>query len=181
MIDFGFGYGFWFDILRKNNCLPSISIGIDQDKALCEYAVEHIKEINTVVGDISKLNFPTGHFELAVCNQAIEHTSDDESVVENVYKSLKAKGVLYISSIIRQSLAWYIYKRNGEYRLSPMHVKEYKNLDEFVSLLTRHKFKILQARDKQYWLKAWSVPLLRGKIGVPIPGFRTCEALCLKP
>ena len=181
IIDFGCGYGYWYHNLRANNLLPRTAIGVNQDQEMCEYAVNQIKEMAVVVGDISKLKFPTARFDMAICNQAIEHTLDDNATVKNIYDSLKSGGSLYISSIIRKPLAWYIYRYNGEVRLSPMHVKEYKNLEEFTSLLTNNGFKILEARAKQYYMKCWSVPLLRGKFGVPLPGFKRCEAICYKP
>ena len=180
MVDFGCAYGFWFNILAHHNLLPETAVGIEQDKELCEYMLQHIQKVHAVVGNVTELKFPQSHFDLAVCNQTIEHTTNDEKVISNIYDSLQKGGVLYISSIIRKEPAWYPYRYEGEIRLSPKHVKEYRNLQEFTSLLTRNGFKILQARDEQYWLRSWSIPGLRGKIAVPIWHFRRCEALCVK-
>lgn len=181
IVDFGCGYGFWFYILQKNHLLPKTAVGIDADPLLCHYAVGHIQKINVIQGDATKVNFANNPFDLAVCNQTIEHTEDDEALVKNIYTSLKPNGVLYITSIIRKPGAWYIYAYHNEPRLSPMHIKEYNSIEEFVALLQRHKFKILQAQAKQYRLKFWSIPLIRGKLSVPIPKFYTAEALVIKP
>jgi 2-polyprenyl-3-methyl-5-hydroxy-6-metoxy-1,4-benzoquinol methylase len=144
--------------------------------------VKHIQKVHSVYGSVTQVKFGDKPFDMAVCNQVIEHTEDDEKVVENLSHSLKDKGILYISSIAREPGAWYIHAYNGEPRLSPMHIKEYADLDEFVALLKRHKFKILQARSKQFYLKWWNTPfhIGTGKLGVPIPKFKRIEALVQK-
>lgn len=178
-LDFGCGYGFWFYVLQANNLLPERCVGLDLEPEHIESLVNNNPTASGVVGDVTKHHFNKA-FDLVSCNQCIEHTPDDGAVVDNIYKSLRRGGVSYVSSIIRKKGAWYPYKYKGGVRLSPAHVKEYRDLDEFVKLFTNRKFKILQASAKQYWLKCWTTPVLKGKLAVPVPGFYTCEVLVQK-
>ncbi len=182
ILDFGCGYGFWFYLLQHNNILPPAAIGVENDFELCRVYKNKLPKLNGIYGDVTKINFFDSPFESAICNQVIEHTGDDKAVVKNLYQALKNGGVLYISSIVRKPNARYFYSYKDETRLSCMHVKEYKSLDEFVALLKEGGFRIMQARSTPYYLKWWTTPfgLWRGKIGFRIPGFETVEALCIK-
>lgn len=178
LLDFGCGYGFWFYLLKHHNLLPKYCVGVDLDKEHIESLVNNTVGVG-IVGDITKVKFHGG-FDLAICNQAIEHTPDDKAVVNNLYKSLNKGGILFLSSIMRLPYAWYIYRYQGEVRLSPHHFREYKSLKEFTDLAENAGFKILKAHSPQYWLQWWTTPILKGRLAIPIPGFKRVEILCQK-
>lgn len=165
IVDFGCGYG---NTLYFIPC--KYKVGIDIKRENIEALTKNTSAIG-IVGDITKHYF-NERFESAICNNVIEHTLDDKAVISNIYKSLEPKGVLYISSIIRKSWAIkYLYKFKG---------KPYNNSMELVNLLTSQGFKILQQKVSVYKLRIWSLPFMKGKLWLPIPGFQQIEVLCQK-
>ena len=182
MVDFGAGYGFWFYILRANNMLPEKCVGIDSNIEFCQEMKRNIKEVNTIHGDITHMRADAPDFDCAVCNHVIEYTLDDKAVVDNIHGALKEGGILYISSIVRLPFAWWWHVYDGEMRLSSMHVREYESLQKFVDLIQNSGFRILQANESQYKMQWWRTPcgILKGKLGLPIPGFKRVEVLAEK-
>lgn len=168
LIDYGCGYGFWFYVLEQNKLLPKTSIGIEINRELCETAVQHINEARFVNGDMTQISFSHDQFQLAICNHAIEHTENDTAVIRNIYKSLRNNGILYISSIAKKPNAGNFYKCK----------KTYKGITDLIKLLTDNNFKILQAKENQYWCPCWKIS--RGKFKIPIPGWKHIETLAVK-
>jgi 2-polyprenyl-3-methyl-5-hydroxy-6-metoxy-1,4-benzoquinol methylase len=91
--------------------------------------------------DISSPKLGKNKFDLVICTQVIEHVENDRKLVNEIFKILKPKGYLYISSVIKRPFAVYKYRRKGKFVLDPTHEREYGSVEEFLRLF-KDKFKI---------------------------------------
>jgi ubiquinone/menaquinone biosynthesis C-methylase UbiE len=81
-------------------------------------------------------------FDLVYSSQVIEHVSNDKKMIEEMFRLLKRKGILYCSSVIKKPWAIYKYRNNGRFVLDPTHEREYKNEKDFLKLFKK-KFKLI--------------------------------------
>lgn len=108
-LDVGCAYGFLLDEARE----LGLSVhGIDRSPAAIEWMQTHLK-ISGTVGAIS--DAPPGPFDLITVSEVIEHIPTPGAFMDEVYKRLKAGGILLIatgandSPIARRLGRWWWY------------------------------------------------------------------------
>lgn len=56
---------------------------------------------------------------------------------------------IYISSVIRKPYGFWLYRRDGQFRLDPTHVREYPSTEAFLLLLEKEGYNpMMVSRDK---------------------------------
>lgn len=154
-------------------------------------------------GDRTKLK--SNHFDYVICTQVIEHVLDDNALLKEIKRILKKDGYSFISSVVKKSYGFYIYKNKyGKIVSDPTHEREYKSKEEFEILLKNyfeiertnmHLFKFpitdliikllvrlkLVNSDKiiNIYLKSKILRILK-KIKIPIIGYYYIESLVKK-
>lgn len=154
-LDVGCGKGYLARQLREHNLINAYyGIDIKKQSSYC------LKEISII-----DFNTSAGHrYDFIICDQVIEHIQEQSKALVKMRSLLVKDGVLFISSIIKRSWAWYIY----DGKLCPEHIREYRSLEEFKGILERHDFKIKHIRKRQFYLRFY----------IPVPGFFIVEVLC---
>jgi len=116
-------------------------LGVDIDRKLVNYSKEiyKTKNIEFQLGDITTFKI-NSKFDMITCFETIEHIKDDNLAIQNLFSLLKDDGLLFISSpnrpITSPNAKLITDKPSNKY-----HMREYL-VDELVSLLERHGFKI---------------------------------------
>jgi len=74
--------------------------GIDIDKPAIDVASKEYCKRNLVfsVGDAMKLDFDNETFDVVVCSHVYEHVPDDVRLMKEMYRVLKAGGIVYFSA-----------------------------------------------------------------------------------
>jgi SAM-dependent methyltransferase len=80
-----------------------------------------------------------GSVEGVVVSQVIEHLPDDRQLAPEIARLLKPGGWWYVGSVMRRQHAWWLYRVDGEWRLDPTHVREYRSPQELVDALSDPK------------------------------------------
>jgi 2-polyprenyl-3-methyl-5-hydroxy-6-metoxy-1,4-benzoquinol methylase len=167
IIDLGCGDGGLILSILKNYENKKIT-GVDASPRRILDLKKKIKGQKFLCRDISSMNLGKNKFDLVICTQVIEHVEDDRKLVDEIFKILKPKGYLYISSVIKKPFAIYKYRRRGKFVLDPTHEREYGSKEEFIHLF-KEKFKIRK-------LKVY--PVERKKFfAFQIPGYYIIETL----
>lgn len=109
----GEGYGSW--ILAD---AAMEVVGVDKDNHVIEHAQLTYKKDNLkfVVGNLERLPFGSGEFDVVVCFEAIEHVIAQEECIAEARRVLRDNGVLLVSTPPIQDS-----KKNGD--SNPFHLK----------------------------------------------------------
>ncbi len=87
--------------------------GVDVAESVLEAARDGLPaEVTLEVGDVRKLSYEDGAFDMIVCFEVIEHVEDPGSVLDELRRLLKPGGVLLVSSPNRG-----VYPPGNEYHL----------------------------------------------------------------
>ena len=168
--DFGCGDG--VNIIPLAKRYPSKNfIGVDISKRRIDDLINKLPKHKFIVGNVSATNIKSESIDFLICTQVIEHVPDDLKLVDELYRVVKSKGYLFISSVIKKPWAIYRYRNNGRFVLDPTHVREYPSKEAFLSIL-KDKFSLMDF--KVY-------PTRRRKlITFQIPGYYQIETLWRK-
>jgi ubiquinone/menaquinone biosynthesis C-methylase UbiE len=203
LIDLGCGDGSMIHALHREGLLKKAvrvvgvdisSVRIERFKTFCPFA-------EAVIGDVCDLSkIPDNSFNLAISTQVIEHVEDDVKMLKEVYRIIKPNGYLYISTVVKGKMAFWIYWNKG-FKLDPTHVREYRSEKEFIELLERCNFAVVYWDSKKLsysltellirglimlgLLKASSIHFITSrlkmkKIRIRVLGYRIIEALARK-
>ncbi len=149
LADFGCGDGaILFDLHRKGllNRVNS-AIAIDLSETRLERVKKNIANVETICSDVCDVKQPKDNqLDLVICTQVIEHVKDDKKLLNEIYRVLKPGEYLYISSVVKKWYGWWIYRCNGKITCDPTHLREYSSEEEFVELLKRSKYQILDKK-----------------------------------
>jgi 2-polyprenyl-3-methyl-5-hydroxy-6-metoxy-1,4-benzoquinol methylase len=175
-------------------------LGIELTELAIMQSKNLISGLNVVKGNIMQNPLRNECIDFAFSTMVIEHV-DDKKFVEEVYRTLKPGGYLFVTSVIKTKNAWYFYKNKaGETVLEPSHLKEYKSIQEFESVLKSQGFAIVKSSSPQIRyplldplfkcfvefigiknLIGWkSIEMLRLLTQIPIPGYFAAEVLAKK-
>ncbi|MEM4396989.1 MAG: class I SAM-dependent methyltransferase, partial [Candidatus Woesearchaeota archaeon] len=75
-------------------------IGLDFEKKMIETSKEickGIKNIELIQGDVRNLPFKDNYFDYVVSYGVVEHFDETEKAIDEFYRVLKKKGLLFIS------------------------------------------------------------------------------------
>lgn len=135
-------------VLKNKNLLNNTEkiIGIDLSKERIkrlEYSCPFVKGLVSDVCNLAQIE--DNSFDLVISSQVIEHV-DDTKILSNIYRIIKPRGYLYISTVIKKWYGCWIYWNNG-FKLDPTHVREYKSKEEFIDLLKNNRFDVKERCD----------------------------------
>lgn len=142
ILDLGCGEGhITAQILKK---FPHAEVsGLDYSISAIQYAHQHFKNIDFVVGDACDLPYSDNYFDIVVCNNMWEHVGDPLIILEQIRKVVKPLGYLLISTPSRyrfKNLARVLMGKPVQL-LSKFHVTEY-TVGQIKEQLSFGKFKV---------------------------------------
>jgi len=98
IIDIGCGDGFYLYLL-SNLPIKLNLVGFDYDQIVLTNARKNLasKKIKLVQGSATDMPFKSGEFAKAIMTEVLEHIDDDEKALNEVFRILKPKGVLFLT------------------------------------------------------------------------------------
>jgi 2-polyprenyl-3-methyl-5-hydroxy-6-metoxy-1,4-benzoquinol methylase len=75
-------------------------IGMDIDEKAITYASNNFSKNNLIfeLGDAMNMQYDTNSFDVIVCSQVYEHVQDAKKMMEEIYRVLKPKGIVYFAA-----------------------------------------------------------------------------------
>ena len=133
VLDAGCGFGYGVNYLAK---YAKKVIGVDLVSSALAWAVKryHGKNIQFLLSDITRLNFPDNSFDAVCLLEVVHHTEDYRKVLEEMRRVLKEGGSFFVST--RQ-------KREGSPPPDPSHTHVF-TAKEFSDLLLTIGFKEIE-------------------------------------
>jgi len=207
MLDLGCGDGRLIFALHEKGLLGNAEkiVGVDISEDRIERLRSNLPFVKGVVSDaLDVKQLPDSSFDFVVCAQLIEHVENDRALVLGIKRLLKSGGFAYISSVIKKWWGFYIYFKEGSFRLDPTHVREYSSEQEFVDLFTGEGFEMISVEahpvsfplldlvirllitiglaepDVGFYQKHKNLSKLR-ELQLPVIGYEIVEALVRKP
>ena len=196
--DYGFGGGtLLHNVAQFSNAKL---FGIEQAGPAIMESKAFIPRLNAVKGNITETPLKNECIDFIFSTMVIEHV-DDKNFAKEVYRTLKPGGYFFVTSVIKAKNAWYFYKNaSGETVLEPSHLKEYKSIQEFESVLQPLGFTIVKSSAPRIRyplldplfkllvkctgiknLLEWKpIEFLRLSTQIPIPGYFAAEILAKK-
>jgi SAM-dependent methyltransferase len=92
---------------------------------------------------------PNHSFDFVICSQLIEHVEDDSALILEIRRLLKNGGIAYLSSVVKKRYAIYFYLKDGSFKLDPTHIREYRSVNEFATLVSSKGFKVIRVEAHQ--------------------------------
>lgn len=153
--------------------------------------------------DVTATSLSDSDFDFCLSTMVIEHV-DDTSFLREIYRILRPNKYLFITSVLRTKNAWYFYKnKEGKSVLEPSHLREYTSPKEFIGMITKSGFKVLELEISRisfplidpflkigsrflrsnFWAKfctAQPIEFMRKITKVPIPGYFAIEVVAQK-
>lgn len=97
VLDAGCGVGYGMQVLQ--DARAKRVVGIDRaPEAIASARSRLAAGVELVIGDLQKLPFADGSFDVVVCFEAIEHVEQPEDVLDGFKRVLRADGVLILST-----------------------------------------------------------------------------------
>ena len=141
ILDVGCGRGETTYLLKQRFRRKKV-LSLDMEKLVLEYMRDKGLNENVIRGRGTALPIKTESVDLLVCDQVIEHIVEENELIAEIVRVVKPGGYIIVGSVMRKRFVISIYKgRNGKFALSPDHVREYENKDEFIVWFKDH-FKI---------------------------------------
>jgi len=139
-LDLGCGQGTLLTNLRKY--INGLCCAIDLSSTVLKTTKHEVKGVNYVASDGLMVPFRSNIFDFIECTMLIEHVND-VSLVREIGRLLKHRGILLLSTVLKKRGATYFYKnRKGERVLEPTHLREYNSVDEVQDILESNGLKI---------------------------------------
>lgn len=73
-------------------------VGVDLDQGAITDAKRQASSVEFMVGDLRKLPFDDGSFEVVVCTQALEHSTDRARTLDELARVTRSDGLLFVCS-----------------------------------------------------------------------------------
>ena len=207
IVDLGCGDGTILHALHSKGLLRNASrvVGVDISEERIRRLRKFCPFAEGIVGDVCDLRqVPDSSFDVAISTQVIEHVLDDSKMLREIHRILKPNGYFYVSTIVKKWYGvWVYYERGRGFKLDPTHVREYRSEQEFLNLLRRNGFKIVEFRSEgvkypvmdlllrllmklnllklspDFYLRHKVLRKLR-RIRIPVIGYRTIEVVAKK-
>lgn len=164
IIDLGCGDGYYLYLLTslsKNFHL----IGLDNDRSALSNAKRNLsgKKVKLIQGSVSDMPFSSNSFNKVVFTEVIEHLPDDKLALKEIYRILKKKGTLVLTTtsinypffwdpvnwVLQHLLGTYI--RNGFWAgIWSGHLRLYKK-DHLKKIIIEGGFRIKKIEELTFW------------------------------
>ena len=146
LLDLGCGDGRLIFALYEKGLLGNAEeiVGVDISEDRIERLRSNLPFVKGVISDaLDVKQLPDSSFDFVICAQLIEHVDNDRGLVLGIKRLLKSGGFAYISSVIKKWWGFYIYFREGAFRLDPTHVREYSSEQEVIDVIAGEEFEIM--------------------------------------
>ncbi len=143
VLDLGCGDGRLLFSLQFQGLLKNVDrvVGVDISETRVRRLVENVSGSIGLVSDACKVEeLDDGSFDVIICSQLIEHVPNDHALLREIRRLLKEDGWVYVSSVVRKPYGFWLYRRDGQFRLDPTHVREYPSKETFLLLLEKEGF-----------------------------------------
>jgi 2-polyprenyl-6-hydroxyphenyl methylase/3-demethylubiquinone-9 3-methyltransferase len=153
VLDIGCGGGIASETMSRAGAIVT---GVDASNDAIAIAKQHANEMNLKINYINSSieELDTKQYDAIFANDIIEHVSNPRAFIEEANKRLKPNGLLFISTINRNSASMFFAKFIAEYalKLVPKGVHEYKMFikPSEVNEYTKHFGKILDSHGFTY-------------------------------
>ena len=207
IIDLGCGDGILLYALHSKGLLRNASrvVGVD----ISEERIRRLRSFRPfaegIVGDVCDLKQVLDNsFDVAISTQVIEHVPDDSRMLGEIQRILKPGGYFYVSTVVKKRYGVWVYYEGGRgFKLDPTHVREYRSEWEFLDLLERRGFEVIEYRSRgvrypsmdlllrllmklgllrissDFYLKHKVLRKLR-RMRIPVVGYKTIEVIARK-
>lgn len=142
--DLGAGDGALLIALKMGGYLENVKkvVAVDLSPERCERLSQYT-DFQVVCSDVTSIpEFENNSFDFIVCTQVIEHV-DQDKLLQEIKRTLRPGGTLYIASIVRKSFGWWYYKTaDGKWAMDPTHLREYASKEEFENVIMNAGFSI---------------------------------------
>lgn len=149
ILDLGCGDGAKFLALQEKGLLRNAKtvVGVDTSPQAIKALTENIKKVTGIIADACNVKeLDDSSFDLIICSMLIEHVADDRRLLQEIRRLLRGDGIIFVSSVIKKKYGFWLYRRDGAFRLAPEHVREYSSAKEFLTLLEKEGFEIIEYR-----------------------------------
>jgi ubiquinone/menaquinone biosynthesis C-methylase UbiE len=199
LADLGCGDGPLFAALERGGFIaPGRPVyAVDLEAKRLGRVSERFPWIKTVVAPADSVAEIANASLDAVCSTMVmEHVPDERAYLDEITRILRPGGRVYVTTVFKKQWAWYFRRRDGETVLDTSHLREYSDLDAFVSLVTRgDRFHLLALEQNMLWFPLLDPLLFRlgarfSGLGtrrsvlralraakVPIPGYYSLEVV----
>lgn len=176
IVDLGCGDGRLIYALYEKGLLEDVGeiVGVDISENRIERLKKELPFVKGIVSDaVNVKELLESSFDFVICSQLIEHVENDDMLILEIKRLLKARGLAYISSVIKKWYGVYFYFKDGSFRLDPTHVREYSSVDEFVGLMATKGFEVINVEIHQVMFPLFDlITRLFLKIGLIEPNVR---------
>ncbi len=174
VLDVGCGDGSLLVSLRKIG--PNLDLtGFDLSHDRLQKIKDRNLNIKTIQGNACELGGVTSKFyDLVISEQVIEHVPSDEQMLSQLNRVTKDGGHLFISSVVKAPLAWWIYKYDNRIVCDPTHVREYRSKKEFENLVEKSGFKVVSSRLKPFMPSLFNF-FIRALVNLKVVDYQTTD------
>ena len=152
IIDLGCGDDAILHALHSKGLLKNASriVGVDISEERIRRLRRFCPFAEGIVEDVCDLRrIPDSSFDVAISTQVIEHVPDDSKMLREVHRILKPNGYFYVSTVVKKWYGvWVYYEKGKGFKLDPTHVREYRSEQEFLDLLRRSGFDVVEFKSK---------------------------------
>lgn len=204
IIDLGCGDGRFFYALNNKGILHGAEkiVGVDISQDRINRLKSHCPFAEGLVADICNIaQVDNDSFDIAVSSKVIEHITDDTMMLKETHRIIKPKGYLYISTVIKKWYGIWVYWNSG-FKCDPTHIREYRSKKEFMTLLKRNGFEIIEYKisnisysvmdliirifirlnlirpNSEFYLEHAILGKIRQLINLKIVGYQNIEVIC---
>ena len=158
ILDAGFGFGVLLSILsRYTDKAQGIEISGKQVKRTKELFKEcGIGNVKLDRGDVRKMKFKDGSFDVIFCTDMLEHIRDPEVALKEIRRVLKPKGILIVS-VPTENLLYKFGRLIGRFDKSTKHYHGADHIHSKVSEL----FTVTEVKDIYPILRLFKIIICR--------------------
>jgi len=147
LVDLGCGEGSLIWSLAQVRLLPGRVFAVDLSRERLETAAAISPKVTAIAADVTAVDeLGDACVDAVMCSQVIEHLPDDRRLAPEIARILRPGGWFYVSSVIRDRHAWWIYRRDGRAIVDPSHEREYRSPQELAEALAHEALAIERVR-----------------------------------
>lgn len=159
--DLGAGDGVLLVALQRGGYLENARkiVAVEISEERCE-RLKGCTDIKVYCSDVTGIpELEDNTFDYIINTQVIEHV-DETKLLTEIKRILKNGGILYIASLVNEKgddknymlkygwrYGWRFYKKApGKWVVDPTHLREYESKEQFVEVIKKAGFEVLEAR-----------------------------------